>query len=73
LKPEDGAVNLTASPMSNEPNTSNEENKVKLVSEKFKSLPVSVFNCSCVESAPLAEMHNTAQHRPENNSMLLFK
>lgn len=59
--------------MSNAPKTSNEENKVKFVSEKFKSLPDSVFNCSGVESAPLADMHNIAQHRPENNSMLLFK
>jgi hypothetical protein len=59
--------------MSNEPNTSSEENKVKFASEKFKSLPVSVFNCPCVESAPLAQMHSAAQHRPENKSILLFK
>jgi len=43
---------------------------VKLVSEKFKSLPVSVFNCSCVESAPLAQMHSAAQQRAENNNVL---
>lgn len=70
LKPEDGAVNFTASPMPNEPNTSNEENKVRLASEKFNSLPVSVFDCSFVESAPLAQMHNAAQQRAENNNVL---